>query len=109
LGLVRLQSGGSLRSLVLVVFETLALLILSGWSESSLLRIGWLLTVGVRLVVGAMLVRLLVVLLVATLIAVLPLLIIAALCVLLMVEILSWLWSGVALARARLEVSRSLL
>lgn len=109
MGLVRLQSGGSLRSLVLVVFETLALLILSGRSESSLLRSDWLLTVGVRLVVDAMLVRLLVVLLVATLIAVLPLLIIAALCVLLLVEILSCLWSGVALARARLVVSRSLL
>lgn len=93
----------------MVVFETLALLILSGRSESSLLRSDWLLTVGVRLVVDAMLVRLLVVLLVATLIAVLPLLIIAALCELLLVEILSCLWSGVALARARLVVSRSLL
>ena len=111
LGLVRLLRlrGGLRWSLVVVVFETLALLlILSGRSESSpLLRIGF--TVGVRLVVSALVVGLLIVLLVATLIPVLPLLIIAALSVHLLVGILSCLRSGVALTCTRLVVSRSLL
>ena len=111
LGLVRLLRlrGGLRWSLVVVVFETLALLlILSGRSESSpLLRIGF--TVGVRLVVSALVVGLLIVLLVATLIPVLPLLIIAALSVHLLVGILSCLRSGVALTWTRLVVSRSLL
>lgn len=111
LGLVRfLILRGCLRwSLVVVVFETLALLlILSGRSESStLLRIGF--TVGVRLVVSALVVGLLIVLLVATLITVLPLLIIATLSVHLLVGILSCLRSGVALTWTRLVVSRSLL
>lgn len=96
-------------SLVVVVFETLALLlILSGRSVSSpLLQIGF--TVRVRLVESALVVGLLVVLLVATLITVLPLLIKVALSVHLLVGVLSCLRSGVALTWTRLVISKSLL